>query len=72
MGAKRKLITTNKQIKNYDFYDEKNIQVIDNNFRDLDLGFFETPFHEISKIIYEKYALRNWIDEVLDLQNTTA
>lgn len=68
LGAKRKLITTNKQILNYDFYNEKNIQVIDNDFQNLDLAFFDTPFHEIPKAIYEKYTLRNWIDEVLDLK----
>jgi len=63
-GAKRKLITTNQQIKKYDFFNEKNIMLIDLNFKDIDLTFFETPFQELPEDIYEKYSLSYWIDEV--------
>jgi len=63
-GAKRKLITTNQQIRKYDFFNENNIMLIDLNFKEINLAFFETPFQEIPKEIYEKYSLNYWIDEV--------
>lgn len=67
LGAKRKLITTNKQIEAYDFYNEKNIQIINDNFDSIDLDFFNNSYAELPLEIYKKYALRNWIDVVLDL-----
>jgi len=69
LGAKRKLLTTNKQIAQYDFYHPENIQIIDLDFKELNLVFFKTPFKEIPESIYYKYALRNWIDEVLNINN---
>lgn len=64
LGAKRKLITTNKDIKNYDFYNEKNILIYDNTV-DLKSVFFKTDYEEIPKNIYEKYSLRNWLKTLL-------
>ena len=64
LGAKRKLITTNQHIKKYDFYNEQNILVIDQNFEKIDLNFLEKPFQDISSDTYEKYSLSRWIDDV--------
>ena len=64
LGAKRKLITTNKDIKNYDFYNENNIYVYDG---EVDVGskFFKTNFEELPKEVYEKYSLRNWLKTMI-------
>ena len=35
LGAKKKLITTNKDIKNYDFYKEENIYEVRGGIRDI-------------------------------------
>ena len=64
LGAKRKLITTNKQIKHYDFYNPTNILVVDMNFKELDVDFLKTPFRNIETEVYQKYSLNYWIDEV--------
>ena len=63
-GAKRKLITTNTDIKNYDFYDDQNIMVVDRIKPKIDLDFIRSPFKEISEDIYEKYSLQGWVEDL--------
>lgn len=65
IGLKRKFITTNQDIKNYDFYNENNILVIDRNDPKLDMEFFERPYEELDDELYKKYSIKNWILEVL-------
>lgn len=61
LGLKKKLITTNKDIINYDFYDENNILVIDRDSLNIDTGFLKKPYKEIKKEIYDKYSMKNWL-----------
>lgn len=65
IGLKRKFITTNQDIKNYDFYNENNILVIDRSAPILDMDFFKRPYEELDEEIYKKYSIKNWILEVL-------
>lgn len=64
LGAKRKMITTNKDIKKYDFYNESNILVFDETI-DAENIFFRSPYIEISKETYKKYSLREWLKFML-------
>lgn len=64
LGAKRKLITTNQDIVNYDFYHPQNIYVYDGQF-DFSAPFFTEPYLEPEKYVYEKYSLRNWLRVLL-------
>lgn len=64
LGAKRKLITTNKDIINYDFYSPENIYIYDGSF-DFNSVFFKTDYKEIDVNIYKKYSLDNWINEII-------
>ena len=64
LGAKKKLITANKDIKNYDFYCEENILIYDENF-DCNSKFFTENYKELPKEIYNKYSLRSWIKYIL-------
>lgn len=64
LGSKRKLITTNKEIKKYDFYNENNIFYYNdklNNQDDMLKLFLNKPFIEIDQDIYRKYSLNNWV-----------
>jgi len=61
LGCKKKLITTNKNIVEYDFYHTNNIYVIDRDNIELNKDFFKIPYKELEQSIYEKYALRSWI-----------
>jgi len=67
MGAQKKLITTNPDIKNYDFFNPDNIYVVENNEFAINKTFFETPYVPVPKEIYEQYTLDGWIRTVLNL-----
>ncbi|MGL5050358.1 MAG: hypothetical protein ACRC6E_06930 [Fusobacteriaceae bacterium] len=64
LGMKKKLITTNKDIVNYDFYNPNNIKVIDRDNPILDLGFIKSDYSEIDKNIYGKYSIEKWLKEI--------
>lgn len=65
LGAKKKLITTNEDVMNYDFYCPENIYVYDGNM-DLNNIFFKSGYKEIDKNIYEKYSLRSWLKKIVE------
>ncbi|WP_289012846.1 lipopolysaccharide core biosynthesis protein rfaS [uncultured Capnocytophaga sp.] len=67
IGLRKKLITTNKDIVNYDFYNPNNIFVIE----DIDnitipLEFFKTDYQEIDIKLREKYHIKNWIHNIIN------
>jgi len=64
IGLKKKLITTNRSIKEYDFYNENNIYIINRNNLKLDKAFFDLPYQELDDAIYKKYSLQNWIQTI--------
>ena len=64
IGLKKKLITTNKDIVNYDFYNPNNILVCDRDNFKIDKSFIETPYEELAKEIYEKYSLKGWLLQI--------
>lgn len=66
LGAKKKLITTNADVKNYDFYRAENIYVYD-GIMNLDDVFFKKPFVEIDPVVYEDYSLRSWLSHMLNV-----
>lgn len=61
LGAKKKLITTNEDVVNYDFYEPENIYVYDGKGFDLNDVFFTHPYKEIDEKVYERYSLRSWL-----------
>lgn len=69
IGANKKLITTNQDIKNYDFYDEDNICILDKENIDMKNDFFEKPYKNISKDVKERYSLDSWIENVFFSRN---
>ncbi|PTS95970.1 capsular biosynthesis protein CpsH [Pedobacter sp. HMWF019] len=64
LGAKRKLITTNKDILNYDFYNTKNISLIDRENPVIDNEFLSSGYDEVEESVYNKYSLSSWVDDV--------
>jgi hypothetical protein len=61
IGARKKMITTNKEIKKYPFYDANNIFVIDRNDIKLELDFFQKKYKEINPELYEKASIEGWL-----------
>lgn len=66
LGASRKLITTNHNIINYDFYQPENIYVIDRYDIKIDKEFWELKYKKNIDHIYEGYSLRSWVLNVLE------
>lgn len=61
LGAKRKLITTNVNVKEYDFYRESNILVVDRFSPVVTPDFLASEYEEIPLEIYKKYSLDGWL-----------
>ncbi|MCW4461893.1 hypothetical protein OK349_09245 [Sphingomonas sp. BT-65] len=65
MGLQRKLITTNRYVEQYEFFDRDNIMVIDRQSPVVPTSFFTTPYRPLSPEMYRRYSLEGWIDDVL-------
>ena len=65
LGAKKKIITTNKDVKNYDFYSENNVYIYDGSF-DFSSPFFTEKYVPVKKNIYEKYNIDNWLSYMIN------
>lgn len=68
LGNKKKLITTNKDIINYDFYDSNNILVVDKNTIEIPVSFFKNKYKQPPENIYQQYLIDNWVKRILDIQ----
>ena len=67
IGANKKIITTNEQIKNYNFYNPINILIINRNSIQLNEEFFKTPYQKIEKDIYYNLSLDGWVKEIFNI-----
>jgi hypothetical protein len=66
LGTQKKLITTNKNIVNYDFYNESNILIIDRKNPVIKEDFLSRPFTPSNKDILMKYSIEGWIKDIFD------
>lgn len=69
LGAGRKLVTTNADIKSYPFYNENNIYIIDRQNPELVEQFFEKEFEEIENTVYFSMSLKGWIKELFETES---
>lgn len=67
LGASKKLVTTNKHIVEYDFFNPQNIAVIDRENPKIDASFFKTEFVEVDSHIRDRYAIRGWLLEIFKM-----
>ncbi|MDA9199462.1 hypothetical protein N9O59_05390, partial [Schleiferiaceae bacterium] len=68
LGAGRKIITTNSEIKTYSFYDANNIFVIDRDCVVLDKAFFALDFNPIDEDTLFEMSITGWIKSLF-IQN---
>mgnify|MGYP000429197131 CR=1 FL=1 len=66
LGMQKKIITTNPDILNYDFYHPNNIMYIDRNNLVFDKYFFQKPYNYIPESILSKYHIKNWLCKMVD------
>ncbi len=65
LGYQRKLITTNSVVKQYPFFNQRNIYCIDSKNPFVDLDFFRSDYEPIDSSIVDRYRLRNWVDDYI-------
>ncbi|MBP8794066.1 MAG: hypothetical protein KBH29_12885, partial [Lutibacter sp.] len=68
MMYRKKLITNNSDVRNYDFYNPNNILIVNKDASNIYKDFFETAYQEIEKEIYSKYTLESWLKKVFELK----
>lgn len=64
-GAKKKLLTTNQSIYEYDLYHPSNIQIIHRENPMVDISFFYQNSKEPSQEVYQKYSIEYWLYEII-------
>jgi len=67
LGKGKKLITTNGDIVNYDFYDPNNIFIWTEDSIEIPDAFFDTPYKKLPEHIYRKYSLDNWVRTIFNI-----
>ncbi|MEL4250830.1 hypothetical protein AAEH72_07410 [Shewanella xiamenensis] len=61
LGMQKKLITTNKNVMEYDFYNPVNILVVDRKDLSIDTSFLRTEYQPVDAKIRENYSLSSWL-----------
>ena len=67
VGMQKKLITTNKNIKKYDFYNENNICIIDRKEPVVSKKFLDSEYVQIEKSVLERYSLNYFVQEIFGI-----
>ena len=67
LAYNKKLITTNQDIINYDFYNSNNILIINPENVEIPNIFFDKEYEAIPENIYKKYTINNWVKTVFEL-----
>jgi hypothetical protein len=64
LGAGKKIITTNKEIQKYCFYNESNIFIIDRNKIELTESFFKSEFVTIDQDLLQEMSITGWLSSI--------
>jgi hypothetical protein len=64
LGAEKKLITTNSAIKEYNFYNENNIYIIDRENPVVPIEFFESKFIPVPDNLKFRMSISGWLTEL--------
>lgn len=66
MAFRKKIITTNKSVINYDFYRSDNIFIIE-DIDEIEIPdtFWNEPYKELSIEMVDKYHLKNWVYKII-------
>lgn len=67
LGAEKKMITTNSNIRDYDFFIDSNILLInDYDFENIKDFVENRIYSKVNDKLMYKYSLEGWLDEILD------
>jgi hypothetical protein len=65
LALKKKIVTTNSNVKEYDFYNSKNIFILDRNCPAIPASFIASPYKPINKKIIIRYSLDAFYQNVI-------
>ncbi|PRD54427.1 hypothetical protein [Sphingobacterium gobiense] len=69
IGYDKKLITTNKFVRDYDFYNPANILVLEDEYTPESIKeFIEIPYEPLDSQVKEKYGFTNWIKYLFNIE----
>ncbi|MCC4211111.1 hypothetical protein [Leeuwenhoekiella parthenopeia] len=66
LGYRKKLITTNADVVNYDFYNENNILIVDPKNVEIPIHFIESDYVDIPSAVLQKYETSGWISKIFN------
>lgn len=69
IGMRRKLVTTNLDISNYDFFDHENILPLEKLDAAAIAAFLEGGSRPVPEGVLRRYTLDQWLEEVFDLSS---
>jgi hypothetical protein len=64
MATKSKLITTNPDVINYDFYNSDNIFIINRDNPKINEEFFNLPYADLNEVYIDKYSINGWVKDI--------
>jgi hypothetical protein len=64
LGAGKKIVTTNREIKHYDIYRENNVCIIERENPVIDPAFVNSNYEELQSSITEKYSIGGWVTQI--------
>jgi hypothetical protein len=64
IGQRKKIITTNSDVLNYDFYNDNNIVVFHGDAEGLSREFIDMPYSRVADSIISRYTLTSWVSDV--------
>lgn len=67
LGANKKIITTNTDIQNYDFYHPNNICIVDRDHVVVPAEFMTTPYSPVDEKVKDRYSIDYFVLDVLGL-----
>lgn len=65
LEAECKLITTNPEVSNHDFFRPDNVLIVDRMQPELDSEFFSIPYRKLPRHTVERYSISNWLITIL-------
>lgn len=68
-GSRRKLVTTNSDIQEYDIYNDNNMLVLDRHAPSLPISFLKSPFQIPDSKMLETYSIESWISQIFGHQH---
>jgi len=68
IGMGKKLITTNTGIQKYDFYNPKNILILDRENPQIPAEFWESAYEPVPQEIINRYSLESFVRELFEVK----